>query len=174
MLSERRATCGRGLAANLNMSNSAVSRALDRLGELDLARRLADRRDRRVVLVKRTIAGEAYLCELQRHVLAGMKPRRRRSRSTSHRQHRASAQRRLCLRPAGDVMTLTIARRLGRVWPGRRNGARPNRKTLTRWAWRQPRTLLLSGGKLGLTSLQTAERPLTYLGHVRQRGGNLL
>ena len=45
------------------------------------------------------------------------------------------------------------ARRLGKGWPGRRNGARPNRETPTRWAWRQPRTLLLSGGKKGLTSL---------------------
>ena len=50
------------------------------------------------------------------------------------------------LRPA-----LTQAARdgSGRVWPGRRNGARPNRETPTRWAWRQPRTLLLSGGKKG-------------------------
>ena len=53
------------------------------------------------------------------------------------------------LRPA-----LTQAARddAGRGWPGRRNGARPNRETPSRWAWRQPRTLLLSGGKLGLRS----------------------
>src|SRR5579863_8072707 len=46
------------------------------------------------------------------------------------------------------------ARRLGRRWPGRRNGARPNRETPTRWAWRQPQTLLLNGGKKGLRSVR--------------------
>ena len=45
------------------------------------------------------------------------------------------------------------ARRLGSVWPGRRNGARPNRETPTRWAWRQPRTLLLNGEKKGVGAL---------------------
>ncbi len=44
------------------------------------------------------------------------------------------------------------ARRPGRTWPGRRNAARPNRETPSRWAWRQPRTLLLTGGNLGLRS----------------------
>jgi putative transposase len=37
--------------------------------------------------------------------------------------------------------------------PGRRNGTRPNRETPSRWAWRQPRTLLLNGGNLGLRPL---------------------
>ena len=38
-------------------------------------------------------------------------------------------------------------------WPAikeRRNAARPNTETPSRSAWRQPRTLLLSGGNLGL------------------------
>src|SRR5215469_5976964 len=44
------------------------------------------------------------------------------------------------------------ARRPRWRWPGRRNSARPNRETPSRWAWRQPRTLFLTGGNLGLRS----------------------
>ena len=44
----------RGLAAELNVSKSVITRALDRLGELDLARRRPDPADRRSVLVERT------------------------------------------------------------------------------------------------------------------------
>jgi len=44
----------RGLAADLNVSKPAITRALDRLGELDLARRKVDPMDRRSVLVQRT------------------------------------------------------------------------------------------------------------------------
>ena len=42
----------RGLAAELNVSKPAITRALDRLGELDLARRKVDPLDRRSVLVR--------------------------------------------------------------------------------------------------------------------------
>jgi DNA-binding MarR family transcriptional regulator len=51
----------RGLAADLNVSKPAITRALDRLGELDLARRKVDPMDRRSVLVQRTLKGAAYL-----------------------------------------------------------------------------------------------------------------
>jgi DNA-binding MarR family transcriptional regulator len=51
----------RGLAATLNVSKPAITRALDRLGELGLARRQIDRADRRSVLVRRTDAGEQLL-----------------------------------------------------------------------------------------------------------------
>src|SRR5664279_5653907 len=44
----------RGLAAELNVSKPAITRALDRLGEFDLARRKTDLQDRRSVLVQRT------------------------------------------------------------------------------------------------------------------------
>jgi DNA-binding MarR family transcriptional regulator len=54
----------RGLAAELDLSKPAVSRALDRLIELDLARREVDPRDRRSVLVKRTPKGAALLRDL--------------------------------------------------------------------------------------------------------------
>ena len=55
----------RGLAANLNVSKPAITRALDRLGELDLARRKVDPMDRRSVLVQRTIKGQAFLRDLR-------------------------------------------------------------------------------------------------------------
>ena len=55
----------RGLAADLNVSKPAITRALDRLGELDLARRKVDPMDRRSILVQRTLKGAAYLRELR-------------------------------------------------------------------------------------------------------------
>lgn len=55
----------RGLAAALNVSKPAITRALDRLGELDLARRKVDPADRRSVLVQRTVKGTGFLRELR-------------------------------------------------------------------------------------------------------------
>ena len=55
----------RGLAADLNVSKPAITRALDRLGELDLARRKVDPTDRRSVLVQRTLKGQAFLRDLR-------------------------------------------------------------------------------------------------------------
>ena len=55
----------RGLAADLNVSKPAITRALDRLGELDLARRKVDPMDRRSVLVQRTLKGTAFLSDLR-------------------------------------------------------------------------------------------------------------
>ncbi len=55
----------RGLAADLNVSKPAITRALDRLGELDLARRKIDPMDRRSVLVQRTLKGSAFLRDLR-------------------------------------------------------------------------------------------------------------
>jgi DNA-binding MarR family transcriptional regulator len=59
----------RGLAATLNVAKPVITRALDRLGELDLAQRKVDPMDRRSVLVQQTRAGDAFLAEL-RHVMA--------------------------------------------------------------------------------------------------------
>ncbi|MCI0753328.1 MarR family transcriptional regulator [Teichococcus vastitatis] len=55
----------RGLAAALNVSKPAITRALDRLGELDLARRKTDPQDRRSVLVQRTVKGNGFLREVR-------------------------------------------------------------------------------------------------------------
>jgi DNA-binding MarR family transcriptional regulator len=59
----------RGLAADLNVSKPAVTRALDRLGELDFARRKVDPQDRRSVLVQRTSRGAAFLRDLRNIML---------------------------------------------------------------------------------------------------------
>ncbi len=55
----------RGLAADLHVSKPAITRALDRLGELDLARRKVDPLDRRSVLVQRTLKGAGFLRDLR-------------------------------------------------------------------------------------------------------------
>lgn len=56
----------RGLATLFNICKPAVTRALDRLAELDLARRKVDPNDRRSVLVQPTNTGWAFLAELRR------------------------------------------------------------------------------------------------------------
>lgn len=53
----------KGLSATLAISKPAVSRALDRLGDLGYIRRLRDMSDRRNVLVERTVKGSVYLSE---------------------------------------------------------------------------------------------------------------
>ena len=55
----------RGLAAELNVSKPAITRALDRLGELSLARRKVDPMDRRSGLVQRTAKDSAFLRDLR-------------------------------------------------------------------------------------------------------------
>lgn len=51
----------RGLALALRISKPAVSRALDRLGELGYIRRQRDDLDRRNVLVQKTVLGAEFL-----------------------------------------------------------------------------------------------------------------
>ena len=51
----------RGLAAQLQISKPAVTRALDRLAAFDFAKRKPDSEDRRSVLVQRTVKGVVYL-----------------------------------------------------------------------------------------------------------------
>lgn len=53
----------RGLAATLGISKPAVTRALNRLGELGYIRRKKDEEDRRSILVQRTVAGSVFLRE---------------------------------------------------------------------------------------------------------------
>lgn len=59
----------RGLAAALNVSKPAISRALDRLGRLGFARRKRDEADRRNVLVQRTVKGSVFLTEFAHLVM---------------------------------------------------------------------------------------------------------
>jgi DNA-binding MarR family transcriptional regulator len=51
----------RGLAAELSVAKSAITRALDRLEELDFTRRQTDPKDRRSIIARRTTTGSGYL-----------------------------------------------------------------------------------------------------------------
>jgi len=62
---ETEAQTVRGLAAKLNVSKPAVTRALDRLVQFDLVRRKDDPLDRRSILVQRTQTGLGFLRELR-------------------------------------------------------------------------------------------------------------
>ena len=63
----------RGLAARLEVSKPAITRSLDRLEELGLARRAPDPRDRRSVLVTRTRKGNDLLTDLRGLLVAAAK-----------------------------------------------------------------------------------------------------
>ncbi len=54
----------RGLAETLDVTKPAITRALDRMGELGLVDRVRDDRDRRNVVIKRTVGGAVYLEKL--------------------------------------------------------------------------------------------------------------
>lgn len=63
----------RGLAQGLNISKPAVTRALDRLQDLDYVRRKPDETDRRNVLIQRTVKGSVYLSEFAEMVIVAGK-----------------------------------------------------------------------------------------------------
>ena len=54
----------RELAARLGVSKPVVTRALDSMGKLELVNRRRDEKDRRNVLVQRTVKGALYLEKL--------------------------------------------------------------------------------------------------------------
>ncbi|HWT61455.1 MAG TPA: MarR family transcriptional regulator [Ochrobactrum sp.] len=60
----------RGLAAKLNVTKPVITRALDTMGTLDLVSRHRDEKDRRNVLVKRTVTGALYVERLGDLVIA--------------------------------------------------------------------------------------------------------
>lgn len=51
----------RDLAARLNVSKPVITRALDTMGKLGLVTRRRDEKDRRNVLIQRTVAGALYV-----------------------------------------------------------------------------------------------------------------
>ena len=53
----------RGLATLMNVSKPAITRAVNRLVELQLVRRNTDENDRRSVLIQRTVSGSVFLRE---------------------------------------------------------------------------------------------------------------
>lgn len=67
----------RGLAADLGVSKPVITRVLDRLGQFDLARRKIDLRDRRSVLVQRTLKGTALLRDLRGIMSEAADPQKR-------------------------------------------------------------------------------------------------
>jgi DNA-binding MarR family transcriptional regulator len=54
----------RGLAAKLNVTKPAITRALDTLGSLRLLSRKRDEADKRNVIITRTVVGALYLEQL--------------------------------------------------------------------------------------------------------------
>ncbi len=60
----------RGLAVTLKVSKPAVTRAVDRLSELNMVRRKVDENDRRSVLIQRTVQGSVFLREFAELIVA--------------------------------------------------------------------------------------------------------
>ena len=60
----------RGLAATLEVTKPVITRALDTMGEMGLVDRVRDERDRRNVIIKRTVTGALYLEKLGDLVIA--------------------------------------------------------------------------------------------------------
>ncbi|MBB3396600.1 MULTISPECIES: MarR family winged helix-turn-helix transcriptional regulator [unclassified Rhizobium] len=54
----------RGLASTLNVTKPVITRALDTMGDMGLVDRVRDERDRRNVVIKRTVGGALYLEKL--------------------------------------------------------------------------------------------------------------
>jgi DNA-binding MarR family transcriptional regulator len=67
----------RGLAAALNVSKPAITRALDRLEAFNLAKRATDPKDRRSVIARRTTTGSAYLRTLADYITKASKQEKR-------------------------------------------------------------------------------------------------
>lgn len=60
----------RGLADALKVSKPAITRAIDRLGDMELVRRKVDEQDRRSVLIQRTVRGSVFLREYGELIVA--------------------------------------------------------------------------------------------------------
>ncbi len=63
----------RGLAREINVSKPAVTRAIDRLTEIEFVRRKVDEQDRRSVLVQRTVRGSVFLREFSELIVTAGK-----------------------------------------------------------------------------------------------------
>jgi DNA-binding MarR family transcriptional regulator len=60
----------RGLAACLGVTKPVITRALDTMGTMGLVDRVRDERDRRNVIIKRTVSGALYLERLGDVIIA--------------------------------------------------------------------------------------------------------
>ena len=64
----------RGLAQKLKVSKPVITRALDSMGKLKLVSRRRDEKDRRNVLVQRTVTGVLYLERFADQITAKAEP----------------------------------------------------------------------------------------------------
>lgn len=60
----------RGMADSLKVSKPAITRAIDRLSDMELVRRKTDVEDRRSVLIQRTVRGSVFLREYGELIVA--------------------------------------------------------------------------------------------------------
>ena len=60
----------RGLSGTMKVSKPAITRAIDRLSDMDLVRRKVDEQDRRSVLIQRTVRGSVFLREYGELIVA--------------------------------------------------------------------------------------------------------
>jgi DNA-binding MarR family transcriptional regulator len=60
----------RGLAAMLGVTKPVITRALDTMGHMGLVRRVRDERDRRNVIIKRTVEGALFVEKLGDIIIA--------------------------------------------------------------------------------------------------------
>lgn len=60
----------RGLAATLGVTKPVITRALDTMGNLGLVRRVRDERDKRNVIIKRTVEGSLFVEKLGDIIIA--------------------------------------------------------------------------------------------------------
>lgn len=90
----------RGLAEILNVSKPAITRAIDRLGEFQLARRKTDPRDRRSVIVQRTVKGSVYLADFAEIINEATEERDRDRMALEARQAKTQAKKSATAKPA--------------------------------------------------------------------------
>ena len=67
----------RGLAAGLEISKPAVTRALDRLGTLGYTSRAREETDKRSIHVQRTVRGAVFLSEFADQIASAARKRDR-------------------------------------------------------------------------------------------------
>ena len=63
----------RGLATGLGLQKPAVTRAIDALSKAGFVKRARDEKDRRNVLVQRTVRGSVYLSDFAEMILARLR-----------------------------------------------------------------------------------------------------
>ncbi|WP_262693216.1 MarR family winged helix-turn-helix transcriptional regulator [Kordiimonas aquimaris] len=63
----------RAIAADLNVSKPVITRALDTMGRMGLIKRKKDEKDKRSILIQRTVKGAVFLSELSDQIVAADK-----------------------------------------------------------------------------------------------------